>query len=97
MPTLNDLRDEIDKIDGALFGLFTYRMHLSAEIARVKAMLGQPIFDQEREAFLMEAAAARVPPELAEEARLLQACLGQLSRAYQRRETGLPGHCEPAN
>ncbi|MDR0381011.1 MAG: chorismate mutase [Oscillospiraceae bacterium] len=97
MPTLNDLRNEIDKIDAALFGLFACRMHLSAEIARVNAMLGQPIFDRERESFLVEAAAARVPPELAEEARLLQACLGQLSRAYQRRETGLFDRYEPTH
>lgn len=89
MARLEDLRDEIDKIDRALFGLFTYRMKLSSEIARVKAMLGKPVVDPEREAFLLDAAAARVPPELAEEARLLQACLMQLSREYQSRLMGL--------
>lgn len=89
MPTLDNLRKEIDEVDNAMFGLFTYRMKIAAEIARLKLLQGKPVVDAEREAFLLEASAARVPPDLAEEARMLQACLIQLSRDYQNRLMGM--------
>ena len=67
MTELNDLRGEIDRIDGELTALFARRMEVSARIARCKAERGLPVLDASREAEKLQSIAEMLPPELRED------------------------------
>ena len=46
---INDLRNEIDKIDKEIVALFERRMAVSKDIGQYKKSKGLPLYDQERE------------------------------------------------
>jgi chorismate mutase/prephenate dehydratase len=48
-PSLESLRCEIEEVDAGLVDLFCRRMHLAAEIGRLKLETGQPVIDRQRE------------------------------------------------
>ncbi len=82
---LDELRRQIDEVDGALLPLFLRRMDLIREIAREKARLGLPIQDRTRERRLL-AAVTEKSGENGEYARLLYNSILEFSRSCQRLE-----------
>lgn len=55
MKSLEELRQEIDKIDQELLGLFVKRMDVCSQVADYKRTVGMPILDVKREKEVLEA------------------------------------------
>jgi chorismate mutase len=49
MPTLDDLRDDIDRVDEVLVRLLNERARVACEIGRIKKDLGIEVYQPERE------------------------------------------------
>src|SRR3989442_8548209 len=49
MPTLDDLRDDIDRVDEVLVRLLNERARVACEIGRIKKELGVEVYQPERE------------------------------------------------
>ena len=49
MPTLDDLRDDIDRVDEVLVRLLNERARVACEIGRMKKELGLEVYQPERE------------------------------------------------
>ncbi len=49
MVDLKDSREEIDRIDRQIVGLFERRMRVAQDVAEYKRSIGKPVFDRERE------------------------------------------------
>jgi chorismate mutase len=49
MPTLDDLRDDIDRVDEVLVRLLNERARVACEIGRIKKELGIEVYQPERE------------------------------------------------
>jgi chorismate mutase-like protein len=49
MPTLDDLRDNIDRVDEVLVRLLNERARVACEIGRMKKDLGMEVYQPERE------------------------------------------------
>jgi chorismate mutase-like protein len=49
MPTLDDLRDDIDRVDEVLVRLLNERARVACEIGRLKKDLGVEVYQPERE------------------------------------------------
>lgn len=54
MKTLNQLREEIDKIDNSIIKKLSKRKVLSMKIGEIKSNASQKIFDSQREKKLMQ-------------------------------------------
>ncbi|WP_113907065.1 bifunctional chorismate mutase/prephenate dehydrogenase [Aliidiomarina celeris] len=72
MPSLNELRKQIDNLDSELVDLLARRLALTQQVGTIKQGTGAPIYMPEREAELLEkrkqeAEQKGVPPELAED------------------------------
>ena len=80
---LNNLRNEIDKIDDELVKLFGQRMELSAQIADYKKQNRLPIYVPARERAKLQDVAEKAGPEMANYTRVLYSMLFELSRSYQ--------------
>ncbi len=80
---IEELRKEIDLVDGQLLPLFLRRMELSAAIADEKARIGKPIRDRQREREILRTVSERSGGK-AEYARLLYNDILEYSRSYQR-------------
>lgn len=50
---LSDIRAKIDDIDNQIFNLITDRVELAKEVVKEKNRLGKPIYDAEREKFVV--------------------------------------------
>lgn len=79
--SLADIREDIDRIDGALLPLLEQRMACSREVAHIKAATGQPIFHPEREQEILQ----RVEKAAGDAAaiKVLYAAMMDISRAVQ--------------
>lgn len=86
MKNLNDLRNEINDIDGELTKLFVRRMNAASEVAAYKRKMGTPVYDPVREREILAKVAKSVGSELENEARLLFTTLFSISRGRQRSE-----------
>jgi len=82
---LNELRNEIDRIDDGLVKLFTQRMDVAARIADVKKEKGMPIFVPTREREKLTDVAQKAGPEMANYSRVLYSMLFELSRSHQNK------------
>ena len=80
---LNELRQEIDKIDDALIKLFGARMDVAAQIADFKKENNLPIFQPVREREKLQEVSKKAGPEMANYTRVLYSMLFELSRSYQ--------------
>lgn len=80
---LKEIRKDIDSIDRQLVDLFCRRMELAAQVAAYKKENDMAIFVPEREQQILEAAAQRAGPEMADYVRKLYTSLFELSRGYQ--------------
>ena len=85
MDTLSDTRAKIDAIDAQICELFARRMACADELAAYKREHGLPVLDRSRERQTLAAAAADVPPELSDYARVLFDLMISISRAEQSR------------
>jgi chorismate mutase / prephenate dehydratase len=80
---LTALRQEIEKIDQELLGLFRQRMDLARTIADFKTRNGLAVFDPQREDEIVRQAASCVDPADAIRAEILLRSLIRLSRGAQ--------------
>jgi chorismate mutase len=54
MPTLEDLRQDIDRVDEVIVRLLNERARVVCEIGRLKKTLGQPVYQPDREKEVLE-------------------------------------------
>ncbi len=80
---LQELRQEIDRIDAQLVDAFVKRMEISAQIGDFKKQNGLPIFVPGREREKLQDVANIAGPEMDHYTRVLYAILFELSRSYQ--------------
>ena len=83
--TLDELRREIDRIDGEMTRLFSERMAVSTKIAEYKKENGLPVFDPAREAQKLEDISASLPEGQREYAKRLYSLIFELSREEQEK------------
>ena len=82
---LQKLRAEIDALDTQLIELFSRRMAVCEDVARVKADGGLPVTDAARESQALDAAAARARPADRDGVAALMAALFTQSKIRQRK------------
>ena len=80
---LDELRSQIDQVDGKILDLFGMRMALAKDVARVKSQTGRAIFDPEREQCKIDDVRRRAPQGLEDEAEELFRLLMDLSKRSQ--------------
>lgn len=83
--TLEEMRIEMDKIDGEIMSSFAKRMELSAQIAAYKKERNMPVLDIDREKSKLDAIAKNAPDDMASFASKLYLTLADLSRDYQEK------------
>ena len=83
---LNEIRSEIDAIDGELVKLFVRWMEASEKVAAAKRGSATPVQDPAREREILAKVAKAVGPDFENEARLLFTTLMSMSRGRQRAE-----------
>ena len=81
--TLEEARQDIDKIDNGLKDLFLKRMKVSEAIAEIKAESGDEIYKPEREKIVIERLTEGVDPDLVEEYTQFVKKIMEISRDYQ--------------
>ncbi len=80
---LENLRQEIDKIDEKLTKLFTERMQVSGQVAAYKKERGLNVLNRGREREILARVSELAGDDLAAYARIMFATLFELSRSYQ--------------
>lgn len=80
---LNEIRNEIDAIDGELVKLFEKRMETVRRVAEYKMENNLPIFNSGRERDIVNSVTSKVNPELATYTKILYGTLFDVSRSYQ--------------
>ncbi|MBQ8341592.1 MAG: chorismate mutase [Clostridia bacterium] len=83
IPTLEESRAAIDRIDRELVKLFCERMNVSADVAEYKRAVGKAITDSARERALLCKISELAGPEMEAHARTLYASILSISKAYQ--------------
>ena len=82
---IQELRNEIDKIDEQLIRLFGERMDISAKVAKYKKQHNLPIYDPAREKEILDKLSAKVNSEREEAITKLYMLLFELSKAEQEK------------
>ena len=86
MKELEELRRELDEVDGELVRLFERRMALAGQVAACKIAAGRPVLDRTREEAVLASRAAMLENHAWEaEVRQLYETLMALSRGEQQR------------
>lgn len=80
---LNELRQEIDKLDDELVRTFCQRMDIAAQISDYKKEHNLPIFQPARERAKLQDVAQKAGEDMAQYTRVLYSMLFELSRSYQ--------------
>lgn len=80
---IQDIREQIDKVDSELLDLFIRRMGLCADVADYKAKSGKAVLDAGREREILARVSKNSPEELSGYSRQLFSTLMRLSRSYQ--------------
>lgn len=82
---INECRKRIDEIDDILIGLFEERMEIAVSVAEYKRENNLPIFNKEREDFVIEKNLSKIKnEEIKEYAEKMIHCLMDLSKDYQK-------------
>ena len=81
--TLEEARQDIDKIDNQLKDLFLKRMKVSEAIAEIKAQSGDEIYKPEREKIVIVRLTEVVEPDLVDEYTQFVKKIMEISRDYQ--------------
>lgn len=92
--SLEELRQEIDRIDSALLPLFIQRMECARLVALVKQRDNTPVFNAEREQQILDRA-AETAGEYGGAAKMLYASLMDASRALQNEIMASGGELRP--
>jgi chorismate mutase/prephenate dehydratase len=82
---INELRAQIDEIDGDLVNAFCRRMDVSAQLAAYKKEMSLPVYDPARERQKLGEIALRTPEEYRTYSTALYSLLFDLSRSYQEK------------
>lgn len=80
---LNQIREEIDRIDEKLQKLFLQRMELSRQVADTKKLSGADIYVPKREQEILNARAERTEEEFVAECKAFFRQMMEISRTYQ--------------
>ena len=80
---LNNIRQEIDRIDDQLVSLFIERMDAVGQVASAKRQTGKPIMDHPRERAILNRLTAKAGDTYAPYVKALYSQLFDLSRSYQ--------------
>jgi chorismate mutase/prephenate dehydratase len=83
IPSLDESRAAIDRIDRELVKLFCERMNVCADVAEYKRSVGKAVTDAARERALLCKISELAGPEMEEYARTLYASILSISKAYQ--------------
>ena len=83
IPSLDESREKIDRIDRELVKLFCERMQVSADVAAYKRTVGKPITDAARERALLAKVSDLAGTEMEDYTRTLYATVLSISKAYQ--------------
>ena len=86
---LNELRNEINRIDDEILELFLRRMDVAEQVADYKRAHNLPIYQPQREQEILESVSERAG-ELGNYARSLFSTLMELSKQYQAARGGTP-------
>lgn len=81
--TLEEVRKEIDKVDSQIKKLFSERMELAENVAKVKAETGDVILKPEREEIIISNLTEDVKPSIVKEYTALIKRIMEISRKYQ--------------
>ena len=84
---LEEVRKEIDQIDEQMLNLFLRRMDAAAQVARIKAQTGQPIYNQRREQEILDEVTKKAGAYAAP-AKILFQTMMDVSRALQHNLLG---------
>jgi len=98
MPTLDDLRDDIDRVDEVLVRLLNERARVACEIGRLKKVLGVDVYQPEREKQVLahvRSIAAEGPLGAEAIARLFERIIDEARRLERRLVHGDGGGGEP--
>ena len=85
---LNEIRQEINRVDDQLVKLFVERMGLTTQVAAYKKEHNMPIFVPAREREIFKKVAEQAGPEFGSYTRLLYAMIMDLSRSHQGMQNG---------
>ncbi len=85
---INDLRNDIDKIDKELVSLIGKRMETAAKIGQYKRENNLPVYDPARERELFSKVGEMAGEEFASYTRVLYSTMTDISRSYQRKLMG---------
>lgn len=85
MANLDEMREQIDKIDVEILEAFQKRMNLSAEIAKYKKDNNLPVLDEKREKEKLDRIAKSVNEDMSAFTSKLYLTLADLSRDYQNK------------
>ncbi len=83
IPSLDESREKIDRIDRELVKLFCERMQVSADVAEYKRSVGMPVTDAARERALLSKVSALAGEDMEDYTRTLYATVLSISKAYQ--------------
>ena len=89
---LNEIRENIDRIDDQLVKLFTERMDCSSQVAASKRVSGKPIRDHAREREIVNRLTRAAGDGYAPYVKALYSHIFDLSRSYQSSLNARPGH-----
>ena len=85
MEELQELRQEIDRIDAQIVALFEARMAVTQKVGEYKVKRGLPVLDAGREKeVLAKKTALLKDPDRAEDVTVLYECIMGISRRQQR-------------
>ena len=93
--TLEEVRKNIDRVDAKIRDLFTERMGLADEVARIKAQTDDVIYKPEREAVILKKQSECMDPHLVKEYQALIKRIMEISRKYQYGRTLQLRDCFP--
>lgn len=93
--TLEEVRKDIDRVDGQIRELFIERMGLAEQVARIKAQTEDAIYKPEREAVILEKQSKNMDPHLVKEYKALIKRIMEVSRKYQYGRTLELRNCFP--
>ena len=82
---LDEIRQNIDKIDNEIAQLFQQRMALAGEVAREKQRSGGTVLNKDREEAILARLAMQIQPEYHVALRQLYETIFHASRAHQTR------------
>lgn len=81
--TLDEVRQNIDRVDEKIRELFVERMGLADQVARIKAQTEDAIYKPDREAAILKKQSEHMDPHLVKEYRALVKRIMEISRKYQ--------------